>query len=271
MISNQNYLLKIAKDIRKIIFDKVSKRGGHISTSFSAVEILVSLYFDNYFRFNKKLAKSSKRDFFILSKGHAAILMFAILFKKGIISKKNFDTNYKDGNYSLGGHVSHKTLGVEASTGAVGHGLGLASGIAFANKIKKVKNFTYALLGDAECSEGSVWEAALFANKHKLNNLIAIIDNNKIGATEFTQNYIEFNNLANMFQSFGWIVKKCDGHNFKSIKKNIISLKKNKALKPKILIAETIKGKGLKFLENDPSWHSRKMSKIQIDLGLKKL
>ena len=264
-------LKQIAKEIRRIIFDKVAKNGGHISTSFSAVEILVSIYFDKYFKFNKKIMNSDKRDYFILSKGHAAILMFSILFKKGILSKKNFNKNYKSGDYSLGGHVCHKTPGIEASTGAVGHGLGLACGIALSNKLKKLKNYTFVLLGDAECSEGSVWEAAIFANKFKLNNLIAIVDNNKIGATDFTKRYIDFNNLEKMFKSFGWIVKKCDGHNFKDIRKKIQYLKKLKLLKPKIIIAETIKGKGLNFLENDPSWHSRKMDDKQIRSGRIKL
>lgn len=257
---NIDYLKKVARDLRRYIFRVVCKRGGHLSTAFSGVEILTTLYFTNLLNINYKNFKNEKRNFFLLSKGHGETLLYAVLVKKKIIPKILFEKHYRSGSNKLGGHIDIQTPGVEITSGALGHGLGIGCGIALSKKMQKKKNKIFVLLGDAECSEGAVWEAALFAKKNSLQNLIAIVDNNKIGATNFTKNFTSVEPLNKKFSSFGWEVKMCDGHSINIIYKILSKFVKSKNKKPKILICNTVKGKGLSFLENDPSWHSRGLS-----------
>lgn len=269
-MKNKKKILNICADLRKYIFKIVSSRGGHLSTAFSGVEILATLYFTNLLNINNKNYKNKDRNYFLLSKGHGETLLYAVLVKKKIINKKDFEENYRAGNNSLGGHVDIKTPGIEMTSGALGHGLGVGCGIALGKK-KINKSKIFVLLGDAECSEGSIWEAALFATKYKLNNLIAIVDNNKIGATDFTKNFTSIEPLDKKFRSFGWETLVCDGHSVNNIYNNLNKLKNSNRKKPKILICNTIKGKGLKFVENDPSWHSRSLSNYEIIIGKKQL
>ena len=257
-MTNLNKLNKISYKLSKKIFEIVCKRGGHLSTAYSAVEILVSLYFTDILKINSINYKKSDRNFFLLSKGHGETLLYAVLVEKKIISENQFKNHYRSGSHSLGGHVDIKTPGVEITSGALGHGLSIGCGIAL-GKINSKKN-TFILLGDAECSEGTIWEAALFAKKNNLDNLIAIIDNNKIGATDFTSNFSSVEPLDIKFKSFGWETITVDGHSIKKIYQNLKKFTKSKNKKPKVLICETTKGKGLNFLENDPSWHSRPLS-----------
>ena len=260
MIINFNKLKNISLVLRKNIFRTVCERGGHLSTAYSAVEILVSLYFTDLLNINKKNLKKKDRNFFLLSKGHGETLLYAVLVEKNIISENLFKNHYRNGLHTLGGHVDIKTPGIEITSGALGHGLSIGCGIALGNKILDSRKNTFVLLGDAECSEGSVWEAALFAKKNKLDNVIAIVDNNKIGATDFTKNFSSVEPLDKKFISFGWDCKKVNGHSIKDIYKNLKKFINSKNGKPKVLICETIKGKGLSFLENDPTWHSRPLS-----------
>lgn len=260
MILNSNKLKKKSLELRKKIFRIVCKKGGHLSTAYSAVEILVSLYFTDILKINSTTYRNNDRNFFLLSKGHGETLLYAVLVEKKIISKNQFNNHYRSGSHSLGGHVDIKTPGIEITSGALGHGLSIGCGIALGKKKINSKKKTFILLGDAECSEGTIWEAALFAKKNKLDNLIAIIDNNKIGATDFTSNFSSVDPLDTKFKSFGWESKIVDGHSIKEIYQNLKRFTKSKNKKPKVLICETTKGKGLDFLENDPSWHSRPLS-----------
>jgi len=253
-------LENISHTLRKSIFKTVCERGGHLSTAYSAVEILVSLYFTDLLNINLKNYKNKDRNFFLLSKGHGETLLYAVLVEKKIISENQFRNHYRSGSHVLGGHVDIKTPGIEITSGALGHGLSIGCGIALGNKLLKSKKNTFVLLGDAECSEGTIWEAALFAKKNKLDNVIAIVDNNKIGATDFTKNFSCVEPLDKKFRSFGWECKKVRGHSIKDIHENLKKFSNSKNGKPKVLICETTKGKGLDFLENDPSWHSRPLS-----------
>ena len=268
---NTDKLNNISKDIRKYIFNVVKLRGGHLSTAYSATEILVSLYFTNLLNINNKNFKDINRNYFLLSKGHGETLLYAILVKKKIIPKIHYEKHYRAGRNILGGHVDISTPGIEITSGALGHGLGIGCGIALGQKIKKSKKKVFVLLGDAECSEGAIWEAALFAKKYKLNNLIGIVDNNKIGATNFTSKFTSVEPIDKKFKSFGWNVKVCNGHSIKEIYKNLSLFKKKNKKQPNILICNTIKGKGIKFLENDPKWHSKALNNDQKILGLKEL
>ena len=267
---NLKKLEKKSQELRKYIFSVVKKRGGHLSTAYSATEILTTLYYTNLININHKNYKKKNRNFFLLSKGHGETLLYAVLVNKKIIPKNHFENHYRAGKNLLGGHVDILNPGIEITSGALGHGLGIGCGIALAKKIQKSKKNIYVLLGDAECSEGSIWEAALFAKKYGLNNLIAIVDNNKIGATNFTSNFTSIEPLDKKFLAFGWNVKKCNGHSIKSIYKNLVNFKKSKS-KPSVLICNTIKGKGISFLENDPTWHSRGLNEDQKILGMKEL
>ena len=261
----------IAHELRKYIFQVVSKRGGHLSTAFSSVDILTTLYYSEILNINNKNYKNPNRNFFILSKGHGETLLYAILVKKKIIPSDWFENHYRHGLNKLGGHIDIQNPGIETTSGALGHGLGLGAGIALGKKLQKNKKSVFVLLGDAECSEGSIWEAALFAKQYSLDNLIAIVDENKIGATDFTKNFTSVDPIDQKFLSFGWEVLKCNGHSIKEIYKILSNFSKSKNKKPKALICNTIKGKGLSFLENDPSWHSRGLSKIEIKKGFKQL
>ncbi len=268
---NIKILENLSHNLRKYIFEIVKLRGGHLSTAYSATEILITLYNTNLLNINSKNFRKIDRNYFLLSKGHGETLLYAVLAKKKIIPKSYYEAHYRAGKNILGGHVDISTPGIEMTSGALGHGLGVGCGIALGQKIKKSNKKVFVLLGDAECSEGSIWEAALFARKYNLNNLIAIIDNNKIGATNFTSNFTSVEPLDQKFKSFGWNVKKCDGHNIKKIYNNLSLFKQSKNKKPNILICDTVKGKGIKFIENDPTWHSKGLNEQQKILGLKEL
>ena len=221
---NELRLKSIAKDLRKYIFNVVCKRGGHLSTAFSSIEILTTLYFTELLNINENNYSNDNRNFFLLSKGHGETLLYAILVKKKIIPNNLMQNHYRNGTNELGGHVDIKTPGIEITSGALGHGLSIGCGIAFGKKINKNKKFVFVLLGDAECSEGSIWEAALFARQHNLSNLIAIIDDNKIGATDFTNKFTSVSPLDEKFKSFGWEVQKCNGHSINEIYKKLLTL-----------------------------------------------
>ena len=267
-----NKLKKISADLRKFIYTVALDRVGHISSSFSCLELLISLHHGKILKIKNTKPKASLRDRFILSKGHAELAYYSVLADIKFFSKKKFINSYKKNNYFFGGHVSHKVPGVELSTGSLGHGLSYGCGVAFAAKLDKKKFRTFVLLGDGECTEGSVWEAALFASKNKLNNLIAIIDNNNIAALDYLNNFTKLSPLKKKWQSFNWEVYEINGHDFKEIFSTFKKINSSKNSMPKIIIAKTTKGKGLSFMENDPIWHTKKLSnKDEIDKGKKEL
>jgi len=264
-------LEEIAKNIRKKIFLMSYRAGsGHIAPSFSCVEILVALYF-KILNIDKNNLNDENRDRFILSKGHASSALYSILAKKDIIEEKLLDTFcQKDG--ILGAHPeAHSIPGIEVSTGSLGHGLSFGSGIALAGKIDNKNYKVFVLLSDGECQEGSVWEAAAFASHHKLDNLVAVVDYNMLQSLGRTNEILSLEPFNDRWKAFGWGVKEVDGHNISKIIENLASLPYTNN-KPSVLIAHTVKGKGISFMENVPLWHYRiPNNREEIEIALKEL
>ena len=260
-----NDLERKANDLRQTILEMCYLHGGHISTAYSCVEILVALYHGGVLRVRAKDPKWPERDRFVVSKGHGSTGVYAVLADRGFFPTDWIESNYRQGMCRLGGHVDYRVPGIEVSTGALGHGLGMGCGLALSAKMSKREHLIYTLLGDAECSEGSVWEAALFAAKHKLDNLVAIVDRNFVGSLDYTKNYIAFDQFAEKWSAFGWntvVIK--DGHNLDALMK-AFSERPNGIGQPTAFIVETVKGKGVSFIENDPIWHVRSVDDSLIE------
>lgn len=259
-----------AGELRKIIFKTICKGGGgHIPASLSIVEILVVLYYC-ILKINPQEPKEPQRDRFILSKGHAGVALYSILADRGFFDKRHLDTFGKRSTI-LGGHPDmHKVPGIEASTGALGHGFPFGIGIALAGKLDKKDYRVFILLGDGECQEGSIWEAALFAPQHKLDNIVAIIDYNKFQAMDRLERIVSLEPLADKWRAFGWEVREVDGHHISQLLNTFKSAPFTKD-KPNLIIANTIKGKGLSFMENVPIWHYRLPNEEEMKIAGKEL
>ncbi|MFA5876179.1 MAG: transketolase [Candidatus Margulisiibacteriota bacterium] len=249
-------LINKAKELRKTIFKTICMGGGgHIPASLSIVDILVVLYY-SILRVDPQNPSDPERDRFILSKGHAGVALYALLADKGFIDKKHLETFGKRGTI-LGGHPDmHKVRGVEASTGALGHGFPFGLGVAMAGKIDKKDYRVFVLLGDGECQEGSIWEAALFAPQQKLDNLVAIIDYNKLQALDYLDKIVSLEPLVDKWKAFGWEVREVDGHNIDKLDRLFKSVPFVRG-KPNLIIAHTVKGKGISYMEKVPIWHYR--------------
>lgn len=263
-------LQKIAKDIRKNIFKTICDGGGgHIPASLSIVEILVFLY-HNILNIDPVNPEKEDRDRFILSKGHACVALYNILAEKGFFPKSELNKFGKK-NSILGGHPDmHKIPGVEASTGSLGHGLPFGMGMALAGKLNKKDYRIFVLLGDGECQEGSIWEAAMFAPQNKLDNLVSIIDYNKIQAMDYLDKIVSVDPIANKWRAFGWEVREVDGHSFADLNKTFLHIPFVKD-KPSMVIAHTTKGKGISFMENAPIWHYRFPNEEELKIACKEL
>ena len=228
--------------------------GSHIASILSVADIIAVLYSD-VLRFDPKAPKMPERDRFILSKGHAGAAIYAALAESGFFDPEQLKTHYQNGSI-LSGHVSHKGVpGVEFSTGSLGHGLPVAAGMAQAAKMDSREHRVYVVLGDGECDEGSVWEAALFANHFELNNLVAIVDHNKMQSLDFCENTLKLSPFAEKWRSFGWNALQVDGHDHNALRTAFGEAKRSK--KPTVIIADTVKGKGISFMEFDILWHYR--------------
>ena len=247
---------KLAKDMRRDIFKTIcGGGGGHIPASLSIVEILAVLY-ANILRVDPKNADDPDRDRFILSKGHACVALYAILAEKGFFPKSEL-AKFGKKESILGGHPDmRKVNGIEASTGSLGHGFPFGAGQALAAKLDSKDYKVFVIVGDGECQEGSVWETALFAPQHKLDNLAVIVDYNKIQAMDRLDNIVTLDPLADKWRAFGWEVREVDGHDLTQLQEVFTSIPFAKG-KPNLIIAHTIKGKGISFMENTPIWHYR--------------
>lgn len=236
-----------AKQLRKKIFMTICDGiGCHIPASLSIVEILTVLYY-KILNINPKNPKDPQRDRFILSKGHAGVALYTVLADRGFFDKKHLATFGRKGTI-LGGHPDmHKVPGVDASTGALGHGFTFSMGMALAAKLDNKDFRIFTLLGDGECQEGSIWEAALFAPQHGLDNMTAIVDYNKFQALDKLDQIVGLEPLASKWRSFGWEVVEVDGHNFQQLEETFKSLPITSG-KPNVVIAHTIKCKGISFM-----------------------
>jgi len=257
---------KVRKDIVKMVTEAES---GHPGGSLSAADVVTALYF-NVMRHKPENPKWEDRDRFILSKGHAAPLLYAVLAESGYFEVKELLTLRKLGS-RLQGHPDMKRLpGIEISTGSLGHGLSVGNGMAIAGRLNG-KNFRiYVLLGDGECQEGQVWEAAMTASHYKLDNVTAILDYNGLQIDGPVKDVMNINPISNKWRAFGWYVIEINGHDFKEIFDSFERVKKLKG-KPGIIIAHTTKGKGVSFMENVVDFHGKAPTKEQTVQALKEL
>ncbi len=246
-------------------------RGSHIGAIFSMAEVMAVLY-TGVLNVRPEEPKWPGRDRFILSKGHAGAAVYAALAERGFFPVEQLSTHYGNGSI-LSGHVSHKGVpGVEFSTGSLGHGLAVAAGMALGGKKDGAPWRVYCVLGDGECDEGSVWEAALQAHQYGLGNLIAIVDHNRMQSLDFCENTLALEPFGDKWRSFGWHVIDADGHDVADLKAAFVKAKANIATgKPTVILAHTTKGKGVSFMENDILWHYRTPQGEEYEAALKEL
>lgn len=263
-------LNEITNVIRKDIVSMICKsKSGHPGGSLSAVEILTALYFDQM-NIDPTNPKMEDRDRFVLSKGHAAPALYATLAERGYFPKEELNNLRKLGSM-LQGHPDMKKIpGVEMSTGSLGQGFSVACGMAMAAKLDNAPWNVYALLGDGEVQEGIIWEAAMSAAHYKLDNMIAFLDYNGLQIDGAVESVMNINPIEDKFKTFGWNVITIDGHDFDQIFA-ALDMAKDTVDKPTMIIAKTIKGKGVSFMENQASWHGSAPSEEQLEQALSEL
>jgi transketolase len=244
-----------ATEIRMELLKMIHNSGtGHTGSSLSNTDILVTLY---YSVMNVRPAEPEweDRDRFILSKGHGVESYYCILADMDFIKKEELNTFCQYGSRLIG-HPNNKVPGIEMNTGALGHGLSISVGMAKAAKMNKKSYKVFTLMGDGELAEGSIWEAAMAAAHFKLDNLIGIIDRNKLQISGDTEDIMTLEPLIDKWKSFGWEVLEVDGHNYRELD-SVLREAPLKPLKPTLLLANTVKGKGVSFIENKAGWHHR--------------
>lgn len=259
---------QLSNSIRKHAVTMTSLGGSsHIGSILSISDILAVLY-GSVLKYDLDDVKWSDRDRFILSKGHAGAGVYAALAESGFMPVNKLKTHYQDGS-DLSGHVSHKGIpGVEFSTGSLGHGLPVATGMALAAKINTNNHKIFVLMSDGELDEGSNWEAILFAAHHKLNNLVVIVDRNMLQSIRSTEDTVALEPLSDKWKAFGWDVIEIDGHSHKDI---FNACGDTTVSKPLCVIAHTIKGKGISFMENNVLWHYRSPQGDEYDAAMGEL
>jgi transketolase len=257
----------ISKQIRRIILEQ-SKRAnvGHIGSALSIADIIAVLYGD-VLRIRKP--GDPERDRFVLSKGHAALALYAALFLKGWVSEKQLNTFCGDGTL-LGVHPEHALAGVDFATGSLGHGLSMAAGAALAARLQGSPRRAFALLSDAECNNGSVWEAAMFAAHHKLGSLVAIVDLNGQQALGYTKQILSLEPMAGRWRAFGWDVHEVDGHDLTALRETFARLDTRDG-SPHVVIARTVFGKGVSYMQGQIKWHYWPMSDAEYRQALKEV
>ena len=264
-------LEKIAKELRKKILKVIFQAGsGHPGGSLSATDLLTAIYFGGILRYDPHNPSDPNRDRFILSKGHASALIYCVLSRAGYFSEEELQKYRKIGSeLFLSGHPHPKTPGIEIASGSLGQGLSVGHGIALGACVDKLDYNVYVVLGDGEIQEGQIWEAAMSAAKFNSNNLIAIVDNNKVAQDNMTEDLKSIEPLEDKWNSFGWDVHRIDGHNMRDIMSTLsLPIHLNK---PRVIIADTIKGKGVSFMEGDKGWHGVAPNEEEFNRALKEL
>ena len=258
-----------AKNIRRNIVTEVySAKSGHPGGSLSAADILTELYFEQM-DINKDNVNTIDRDRFVLSKGHASPLLYATLAEKDLLDEDL--TTFRNINSKLQGHPNmNYVAGVDMSTGSLGQGISCAVGMAISNKVDQNNHRIYVLLGDGECEEGEVWEAAMAASHYKLDNLCAILDYNHLQIDGNIDDVISPEPFASKFESFGWNVLDVNGHDFDQLRNAFNQAKQTKD-KPTVIIAHTIKGKGVSYMDNNYAWHGAAPNDEQYETAMKEL
>ena len=267
---NEQMLKERAKEIRKDIVTMIGQaKSGHPGGSLSATEIVTYLYFEEL-RIDPANPRWDDRDRFILSKGHAAPVLYAALARRGFFPTEELSTLRKIGSHLQGHPDMKKVPGVDMSTGSLGTGFSAATGIAMACKLDKKENYVYTLLGDGEIQEGQVWEAAMTSYKNKLDNLCVIVDNNNLQIDGNIEKVKGLDNIEGKFKAFGFNTIVIDGNNIEQIINALETAKLTKG-KPTAIIAKTIKGKGISFMENEASWHGKAPNEEEYNKAIKEL
>ncbi|MEI6293741.1 MAG: transketolase [Methanomicrobiales archaeon] len=261
---------KMAKRMREHALQmafSAGANGAHLGGGLSMIEIMATLY-GGILHLDPKNPEWDERDRFILSKGHGVLAYYTALAEVGFFpvdDLKKFEVN---GDFLPGHPVMNMKKGIECSGGSLGMGLSFGIGVALAGKMRDKSYHTYVLLGDGECDEGSVWEAAMSASHFHLSNLIAIIDNNTLQYDGFCSEIMTLGNFKDKWESFGWDVIETDGHDVKELYQAITSIQPSEIIKPHVIIAHTIKGKGISFMENKKEWHHSSLSQKQYETAL---
>jgi len=261
---------QIAKEIRKkVLRMSFRSKTAHIGSSLSEVDILTVLYF-KILSIDPQNPEKDNRDRFVLSKGHGAAGLYAALAQRGFFGQGLLNTYCQDGS-DLPGHSTKKCVpGVEVSTGSLGHGLPMACGMALVGKRDSKDYRVFVLMSDGEMEEGTTWEAALFASHHKLDNLVVLVDYNKLQALGRTNEVLNLEPLKDKWESFDWKVKEINGHNFQEIE-NALSELPFEQTKPSLVIAHTVKGKGVSFMEDKLEWHYKNLDEALLEKALREL
>ena len=255
----------MALTLRRWIIEQSFRSGvGHIGSALSVADIMAVLWGAVM---REPGTSNPGRDRFILAKGHAALAQFAALRWRGLLTEKDFGQFCRDGS-PIGAHPEHAVRGVEVSTGSLGQGLSIACGIAFGLRLKKNPARTYVLMSDAECNEGQVWEAAQFAAHHGLSSLVAVVDLNGIQALGSTKDILNLGSMAEKWRAFGWDAVEVDGHSIGALQK---ALNAKTGTKPRMVVARTVMGSGVSFMEGRVEWHYRNLDAKMAALALKEL
>ena len=269
-ITNVKTLQKIALEVRKDIIEAVySAKSGHPGGSLSIADILTVLYF-NQMNIDEKRPEDPNRDRLVLSKGHACTALYSVLAEKGYFDKEDLKTFRKLGSPLQGHPDMNKVLGIDMTTGSLGQGLSASVGMAIASKMNKAGCKIYCILGDGEIEEGQIWEATTIASKYNLDNLCVILDNNNLQIDGEIEKVGGMNNITGKFLSYGFNVININGHNIDEIIDAITTAKQTKG-KPTIIIAKTIKGKGVSFMENKAEWHGKAPSEEEYNIAMEEL
>lgn len=244
---------------------------GHPGGSLSVIDILVALYYGNPIQYDSQNPLFVGRDRVVLSKGHASPALYVILADLGFFAEEKL-AEFDAADSMLPKHCNRlKTPGVEASTGALGQGFSMAVGMALAERLDKQNDYSvYCILGDGECQSGEVWEAAMSAAQFQLDSLKVVVDNNKLQIDGDTDEVMSLGDLAAKWAAFGWEVSACDGHDCVLLVQKLLTMNRKNG-KPKVLLANTTKGKGVSFMENDADWHSRKITPQERNIAIKEL
>ncbi len=269
-VDSARKLESIARKLRRSIITMTAEaNSGHPGGSLSSVEILTALYFSGVLRYDPQNPKWPERDRFILSKAHACPVLYAALAEAGYFPEEELLT-FRKLNSRLQGHAHIKTPGVEMSGGSLGQGLSFGIGTALAARLDNRPTRTYVLLGDGECDEGQVWEAAMSAAHYKLDSLVAFVDRNGIQNDRWVTEVMELEPFPDKWRAFGWHVLEIDGHSIGQVLAALDEASQTKG-RPTVVIARTVKGKGVSFMENNPDFHGKAPTPAQRDLALKEL
>ncbi len=243
--------------------------GAHLSPGLSMMEIMATLYF-GVLRYDPKTPDWPERDRFILSKGHGVLGFYTALAEAGYFPLEVLDTFETDDCVLPGHPCMNLSIGIEASTGSLGHGLSLGVGLALAARMDRRASDTYVLVGDGECNEGMIWEAIMAASHYRLDNLVAVVDRNRLQSDGFCAEIMQMDPLAEKWQSFGWGVREVDGHDIEELL-DAFHRKSRPKGKPYVVIANTVKGKGISFAEDNVAWHHNRLSQAETEKALGEL